>query len=124
MIAKKHRVLLVDADSQCNLSSLILADDFERYYLEALTSKQNIKDGVAPAFEARPVPITPLRCTSPPRAPNLYLLAGHADLSAYDGALTLAQMSNNAISTLQNLPGAFAPHMRTRISCGRNWCMR
>ncbi len=111
MIAKKHRVLLVDANSQCNLSSLILADNFERYYLDAPTRKQNIKDGVAPAFEARPVPITPLRCASPSRAPDLYLLAGHADLSAYDGALTLAQMSNNAISTLQNLPGAFAQLM-------------
>ena len=31
MIAKDHRVLLVDADPQCNLTSLILADDFEQY---------------------------------------------------------------------------------------------
>ncbi|MDE2264890.1 MAG: ParA family protein, partial [Alphaproteobacteria bacterium] len=29
MISKKHNVLLVDADPQCNLTSLILGDDFE-----------------------------------------------------------------------------------------------
>jgi cellulose biosynthesis protein BcsQ len=108
MIAKEHRVLLVDADPQCNLTSLILGDDFEQYYFDDSTRMQNIKDGVAPAFDARPVPIATMTCFSPPRAPNVHLLAGHADLSAYDGALTLAQMSNNAIPTLQNLPGAFA----------------
>lgn len=108
MIAKDHRVLLVDADPQCNLTSLILADDFEQYYLDDSTRTQNIKDGVAPAFDGRPVPIAAMTCISPPRAPHLHLLAGHADLSAYDGALAFAQMSNNAISTLQNLPGAFA----------------
>ena len=114
MIAKKHRVLLVDADSQCNLTSLILGDCFEQYYLEDSTRSQNIKDGVAPAFDARPVPIAATTCFSPTRAPNLHLLAGHADLSAYDGALTLAQMSNNAISTLQNLPGPFAQLLALR----------
>jgi chromosome partitioning protein len=34
-------------------------------------------------------------------------LAGHANLSEYDAALSFAQNSNNAIATLQNLPGAF-----------------
>lgn len=38
--------------------------------------------------------------------PNLFLLPGHANLSEYDAALTFAQNSNNAITTLQNLPGA------------------
>ena len=31
------KVLLVDADPQCNLSSLILGDDFEKYYFEPAT---------------------------------------------------------------------------------------
>jgi chromosome partitioning protein len=34
-------------------------------------------------------------------------MPGHANLSEYDAALSFAQTSNNAISTLQNLPGAF-----------------
>ncbi|MCG9731142.1 ParA family protein [Shewanella sp. Isolate13] len=108
MLAKKKRVLVVDADPQCNLSNLILGDDFESYYTNGSTKNQNIKDGVSAAFDAKPSPIVPIDCYSPERAGNLYLLAGHANLSEYDAALTFAQTSNNALSTLQNLPGAFS----------------
>lgn len=101
-----HQVLLVDADPQCNLSSLILGDDFDAYYLEEATRLQNIKDGVAPAFKGKPTPIQPVVCRSPVREPRVHLLAGHATLSEYDASLTFAQTSN-ALATLQNLPGAF-----------------
>lgn len=107
MLADKgHNVLLVDADPQCNLSSLILGDDFDAYYLEDATRLQNIKDGVEPAFKGRPTPIRPVTCTASARQPRIQLLAGHATLSEYDAPLTFAQNSN-AIATLQNLPGAF-----------------
>jgi hypothetical protein len=107
MLAEQgHRVLLVDADPQCNLSSLILGDDFDEYYLDDATRLENIKDGVAPAFTGRPTPIKPVLCKSPARQPGVYLLAGHATLSEYDASLTFAQNSN-ALATLQNLPGAF-----------------
>ncbi|MDF3822929.1 ParA family protein [Leptospira sp. 96542] len=101
-----HRVLLVDADPQCNLSSLILGDAFDEYYLNEETRLQNIKDGVAPAFKGKPTPIQPVICRQPARQANVYLLAGHATLSEYDASLTFAQNSN-ALATLQNLPGAF-----------------
>ncbi len=100
------RVLVVDADPQCNLSSLILGDDFDAYYLNEATRLQNIKDGVAPAFTGRPTPIQAVFCQSPGRQPGVRLLAGHATLSEYDASLTFAQTSN-ALATLQNLPGAF-----------------
>lgn len=107
MLAEQgHRVLLVDADLQCNLSSLILGDDFDAYYLDDGTRLQNIKDGVAPAFTGKPTPIQPVTCKSPLRQPLVQLLAGHATLSEYDASLTFAQNSN-ALATLQNLPGAF-----------------
>ena len=107
MLAERgHRVLLVDADPQCNLSSLILGDDFDAYYLDNVTRLQNIKDGVAPAFTGKPTPIQPVVCRSPARQPRVYLLAGHATLSEFDASLTFAQTSN-ALATLQNLPGAF-----------------
>lgn len=112
MIAKNHRVLLVDADPQCNLSSLVLSDEFEKYYTDDETKLQNIKDGVAATFLGKPVPISPVACQNLDRAPSLFLLAGHANLSEYDGALTFAQISNNAIATLQNLPGAFSELLR------------
>ncbi|OQW91365.1 MAG: chromosome partitioning protein ParA, partial [Beggiatoa sp. IS2] len=101
------KVLLVDADPQCNLSSLILGDDFEKYYLEPETQFQNIKDGVKVAFQGKPKPIEAVSCFSPSANPNLFLLAGHADLSEYEAALSFAQNSNNAITALENLPGAF-----------------
>lgn len=100
------RVLLVDADPQCNLSSLILGDDFDQYYLDPATALQNIKDGVAAAFTGKPTPIQPVLCKSPHRQPLVRLLAGHATLSEYDASLTFAQ-TTNALATLQNLPGAF-----------------
>ena len=112
MLSKGHKVLVVDADPQCNLTSLILREDFEKYYVEDQTKNQNIKDGVSSAFLGRPHPIKPVECIAPSRAPNLYLLAGHANLSEFDAALTFAQISNNAIATLQNLPGAFSELIR------------
>lgn len=108
MLAEKgKKVLLVDADPQCNLTALILNDNFEQYYLDDATKNSNIKDGVKVAFEGKPLPIQGITCQTAARNPNLYLLPGHANLSEYDAALSFAQTSNNAISTLQNLPGAF-----------------
>lgn len=104
---KGHRVLLVDADPQCNLTALILNERFEAYYFDDETRNQNIKDGVKVAFEAKPHAISAVECFQVAQNPNLFLLAGHANLSEYDAALSFAQTSSNAISTLQNLPGAF-----------------
>ncbi len=112
ILLSQVKVLLVDADPQCNLTSLVLRDGFDEYYLDTRTQKHNIKDGVSPAFSGRPSPIEAVNCPSPTRAGNLYLLPGHANLSEYDAALTFAQTSNNALATLQNLPGAFAELLR------------
>ena len=112
LLSKNLNVLVVDADPQCNLTSLMLGAEFERYYIEDETKLQNIKDGVNAAFLGRPHPIKAVSCYSPERADNLFLLAGHANLSEYDAALTFAQTSNNAIATLQNLPGAFSELLR------------
>ena len=107
-LANNSRVLLVDGDPQCNLSSLILGDDFDSYYLNEQTRHQNLRDGVEVAFKGRPTPITAIDCFSPPRQPNLFLVPGHQNLSEFEGALTFAQNANNAIATLENLPGAFS----------------
>lgn len=112
ILAKNHRVLVVDADPQCNLSSLVLGDNFEKYYIDDGTKDQNIKDGVKVAFEGKPVPIQEISCHSPERAPNMFLLAGHANLSEYESSLTFALTSSRSLATLQNLPGAFAELLR------------
>ena len=102
-----HKTLLVDADPQCNLTALILGDQFDQYYYDDVTKLNNIKNGVAPAFEAKAETIKAIACPNPDRNPNLFLIPGHADLSEYETALSFAQTSNNALVTLQNLPGAF-----------------
>jgi chromosome partitioning protein len=101
------KVLLVDADPQCNLSSLLLADKFESYYYDDKTKLHNIKDGVEATFKNKPKTIEAVDCFSPEENPNLFLLAGHMDLSEYDASLSFAQNSNNAIAALENLPGSF-----------------
>ncbi len=111
-IAEKHNVLLVDADPQCNLTSLII-ENFDSYYLEEATRKDNLLDGVEVAFKGRPAPITAIDCFKVPRHPSLFLVPGHQNLSEFEAALTFAQTSNNAIATLQNLPGAFNAFLRT-----------
>lgn len=107
-LSEDARVLIVDADPQCNLTSLILKDGFDDYYSNEGTKKQNIKDGVSSAFSGRPVPIEVVDCANPARNDNLFLLAGHGNLSEYDASLTFAQTSSNALTTLQNLPGSFS----------------
>lgn len=101
------KVLVVDGDPQCNLTSLILDDNFYEYYEAPNTCKHNIKDALQAPFEGKPRPIESVDCICPARNNKLFLLPGHPNLSEYDPALSLAMNSNNAITTLQNLPGAF-----------------
>ncbi|MCY9267641.1 ParA family protein [Bacillus licheniformis] len=103
---KGYKVLLVDGDPQCNLTGLLLKDEFEDYYTGE-NRLHNIKDAVRPAFEGAPQPIEAINCYSPSENQNLFLIPGHMDLSEYDPSLSLSLNSNNAITTLQNLPGAF-----------------
>lgn len=102
-----HRVLLVDADPQCNLSGIIMQDNFEQYYTEESTRKKNLMDGVNSAFQGKPEPISAFDCYSVPNNENLFLLPGHPNLTELEPALSFAQTSNNAFATMQNLPGSF-----------------
>lgn len=107
MLAKREKkVLLVDADPQCNLTALFLGSTrFDSYYEEEETKKNNIKDGVAMVFNGDPVPIRPFECPLAERNPNLYLLPGHMNLSEYERSLNLSLALS--FETLKNLPGAF-----------------
>lgn len=102
-----HRVLLVDADPQCNLSGIIMQDEFERYYTEVETRNNNLMDGVNSAFQGKPEPIGAFDCYNLPNNNNLFLLPGHPNLTELEPPLSFAQTSNNAFATMQNLPGAF-----------------
>ena len=107
MIAKMgHRVLLVDADPQCNLTSTILGDSFDEYYENPDTALKNIKDGVSPAFDGMGRLIEAFDCPCAARNSNLFLLPGHMNLSEYDSQLTFS-MSGSTFSSMKSLPGSF-----------------
>lgn len=110
LASQGHRVLLVDADPQCNLSGLILGfkgeTEFENFY-EAQTTR-NIRAGLAPAFESQPRAIEPVACVPVAGCEGLFLLPGHIRLSEYEVTLGIAQELSGTIQTLQNLPGSIS----------------
>ena len=111
MLAQKgKRVVIVDADPQCNLSGLILGykgqTDFEAFY--RMAPDRNFRAGLAPAFESRPKMICPVECVPVTGNSNLFLLPGHIGLSEYEVTLGIAQELSGSIQTLQNLPGAIS----------------
>ena len=108
LASRGKRVLMVDADPQCNLTGLVLgytgATEFESFY-QAQTSA-NIKAGLTPAFESQPKSLQPVKCVEIARRKGLFLLPGHLGLSEYEVTLGIAQELSGTIQALQNLPGA------------------
>jgi cellulose biosynthesis protein BcsQ len=109
MLAKKgKRVLLVDCDPQCNLTGMFLGfkgiEDLEKVY--KLGGIRNIRDGLAPAFESKPIPLEPVECETIKGNTNLYLMPGHIGIAEYETTLGIAQELSGSLVTLQNLPGA------------------
>ena len=105
--SKGKRVILADADPQCNLTGLVLGDDvdgYENWY--NAENGRNIKAGLSPAFDSLPERIKPVDCFSVPGREGLFLLPGHIRLSEYEVTLSIAQELSASIQTLQNLPGA------------------
>lgn len=108
MIAEMgHKVLLVDADPQCNLSAMVLGDKFDQYYEDHLTSQMNIMNGSGPAFLGVPEPIKAIECPCAEGNDNLFLLPGHMNLSEYDAQLSFAFTASVTMHSLRGLPGAF-----------------
>jgi len=105
---KGKKVLLADFDPQCNLTGMVMGfkgvDDLATLY--ASTPPNNIKDGLAPAFESQPRQITAVECVPVAGVNNLWLLPGHIDLADYETTLGIAQELSGSLLTLRNLPGS------------------
>ncbi len=110
LASKGKRVVLVDADPQCNLTGMVLGykgpTEFEQFYEN--DSKRNIRAGLAPAFESMPRLIEPVDCLPVDGREGLYLLPGHIGLAEYEVTLGIAQQLSGPIQTLQNLPGSLS----------------
>lgn len=97
------KVLLVDADSQCNLTMYALgADKFEAHYIE--NPNDNIYSALIPAFKSQPRLIQPVTC--PQITDGLYLLPGHLDFTENEVQLGISMQLSSAFGSMENLPGA------------------
>jgi len=107
LASKGKRVIMVDADPQCNLTGLVLGTEkFSTFYENA--NHQNIRDSLRPAFKALPRLIEPVECQEIKSVDGLFLLPGHLELSEYEVTLGIAQQLSNSISTMQSVPGSFS----------------
>ena len=111
MLAHKgKRVMIVDCDPQCNLTGMVLGfrdtEAFAAIYESKSGKVRNIRDGLAPAFESRPVPLEAVVCEPVKGQPNMYLLPGHIGFAEYEVVLGMAQELSSSLVSLQNLPGS------------------
>lgn len=106
-LAKRgKKVLLVDADSQCNLSLYALGNKkFDAFYESE--NKNNIKDALEPAFKSKPRLIEAIDCIQLQTNKNLFLMPGNLDLSEWEVQLGLSFQLTESVGALENLPGSF-----------------
>jgi cellulose biosynthesis protein BcsQ len=110
LASRGKRVILVDADPQCNLTGMVLdlsgEDALEEFY--KANPGRNLKDALEPAFKSRPVPLQPVDCMEVPGQENLYLVPGHVALAEDETSLGIAQQLSESLQGLRNLPGSFS----------------
>jgi cellulose biosynthesis protein BcsQ len=108
MASKGRTVLLADFDPQCNLTGMVMGfkgvDDLAVLY--GGPQPNNIKDGLAPAFESQPREIAPVECIPVPKNDRLLLVPGHIGLAEYETTLGIAQELSGSLLPLRNLPGS------------------
>ncbi len=103
---KNKKVLLVDTDSQCNLTLTVIGqDNYEQFVKEQ--PNNNIKSGLSAAFQSRPELIKPLKCVPVKDNQSLFLLPGSFEITEHEVQLGVSFQLTNTFSTLKNLPGSF-----------------
>lgn len=114
MAALGKRVLIVDADPQCNLTGLALGkqdyDSLAAFY----DSKQNtdIFTSLAPTFALKAAPQTMEVSFAKTNTENLFILAGHIRFSEIDIQLATALTSSETIPVLRQFIGSINKLLR------------
>lgn len=132
MASKGKRVLMVDADPQCNLTGLVLGlnpewpeDEATFEFDEDDAGSKNYGDTQAsaedfwsanfertlfgalrPAFDSEPRMLEAVDCLPVEGCLGLYLLPGHLRLGEYEVSLGIAQELAGSMPALRDLPGA------------------
>lgn len=72
------RVILVDSDSQCNLTLFAVGPQkYDEFYESS--NPNNINTALRPAYRSEPRLIQAVECITVPRNQNLLILPGHLD---------------------------------------------
>jgi cellulose biosynthesis protein BcsQ len=111
LASKGKKVIIVDADPQCNLTGMALGEeteDDEARIAAIYDTHSNIKTGLAPAFESQPRAIEAVDCVPLEGQEGLFLLPGHVGFAEYEVTLGIAQELSGSIQALKNLPGSIA----------------
>ncbi|QYO67657.1 ParA family protein [Leptolyngbya sp. 7M] len=109
LASKGKRMILVDADPQCNLTGVALGEETENdedRIAAIYNTHSNIKSGLAPAFESQPRAIEAVDCIPLEGQERLFLLPGHVGFAEYEVTLGIAQELSGSIQALKNLPGS------------------
>ncbi len=105
------RVLIVDADPQCNLTGLTLGLDNYDSLMKFYDSKQNtdIFNSLAPEFSLESINHSPLSVTAitPTKNESLFILAGNIRFSELDTQIATAMTSSTTLPVLRKFVGAF-----------------
>jgi cellulose biosynthesis protein BcsQ len=111
LASKGKRVILVDADPQCNLTEMALGEETEDDEVrieDIYNTTSNIKTGLAPAFESQARAIKAVDCIPIRGRDGLFLLPGHVGFAEYEVTLGTAQTLSGSIQALKDLPGSIS----------------
>ena len=107
MLSKQgKKVLLVDADSQCNLTLTVVGQDNYQDFIKE-QPENNLKSALKAPFESIPELIQPVDCIKVKENDNLFLLPGSFEITEYEVQLGVSFQLTQSFTTLKNLPGAF-----------------
>lgn len=130
LASKGKRVLMVDADPQCNLTGVVLGlnpewpeddvaseldDDASEEYSAGQDSAEDfwstnfertIFGALKPVFDSEPRVLTPVDCLTVEGREGLFLLPGHLRFGEFEVSLGIAQELAGSMMALRNLPGS------------------
>jgi len=80
------KVLLVDSDSQCNLTNTVFGDEaYEQFYSDK--PECNLKNYLSPAFDAKPALIDGAELIQVKNNQSLFIIPGSFEISEYEVSL-------------------------------------
>ncbi len=106
LMQKRKRVLLIDTDSQCNLSLTAIGEDCYEKFLQD-EPDNNIKSCLDVAFKSKPQLIPVPNCIRVKGNDGLFLLPGNFDITEFEVQLGISFQLSNSFSTMNSLPGSF-----------------